>query len=358
MYNFLDYLTTGGSFIKNVMLPTNKTLSSLMIYSTSLCQSRCRHCSIWEKTPVEHLPLKDIVHIMSSKCVTKRTTVGLEGGEFVLHPEADAILSWFHENHKNYTLLSNGLAPNKVVSAVQKYTPKHLYLSLDGGNETYKIVRGVDGYDKVIQVIERCKDIVPVSLMFCLTPWNSFEDMDYVIRIAQKYDIDVRIGIYNTMDFFDTKEKLMDVGDDYIRQIPKSIHETQENYDFVTLYNEWKKGSLRLRCHSIYNELVIHSNGNVPICQNLEVILGNVYEKSLDEIFNSRQTAKTICEYSHHCNRCWINYHRKFDIILLRSAEKFFPKRLIEFFYGKYQWNDDLNCTYKAYFKKIKNLVK
>lgn len=72
-----------------------------MIYSTPLCQSRCKHCSIWEKRPVEHLSLNDIIRIMSSKCVTKRTTIDLEGGEFILHPEADAILNWFHENHKN-----------------------------------------------------------------------------------------------------------------------------------------------------------------------------------------------------------------------------------------------------------------
>lgn len=54
--------------------------------------------------------------------------------------------------------------------------------------------------------------------MFCLTPWNTFEDMDYVIQLAQHYNIDVRIGIYNTMDFFDTTEDLMEVGNDYIKR--------------------------------------------------------------------------------------------------------------------------------------------
>lgn len=352
MYNVLDYLVTGGAFVKNITVPTDKTLSSLMLYSTSLCQSRCKHCSIWKK-PIEHLSLSDIIRIMSSKCITKRTTVGLEGGEFILHPEADAILNWFHNNHTNYTLLSNCLAPSKVIEAVKKYKPKHLYISLDGNKETYKTLRGRDGYDKVIQVVESCKDFVPISFMFCLTPWNTFEDMDYVIQLAKHYNIDVRIGIYNTMDFFDTTEDLMEVGNDYIKKIPQSIHETQENFDFVALYDEWKKGNLRLRCHSIYNELVIHSNGNVPLCQNLDVILGNVHNNTLDEIFNSQRTAKIQCEYSHDCNKCWINYHRKFDIILLRAAERFFPKKLIEAFYGKYQWTADEKCTYRKYFKGL-----
>lgn len=352
MYSIADYVQNGISFINNVLRKQNKELSSLMIYSTSICQSRCKHCSIWQK-PIESLSLSDIIKIMSSKCVTKRTTVGLEGGEFILHPEADAILEWFSNYHKNYTLLSNCLAPGKVIDAVKKYKPKHLYISLDGNKETYKVVRGRDGHDKVIQVVESCKNIVPISFMFCLTPWNNFEDMDYVIQIAQRYNIDVRIGIYNTMDFFDTTSKLMDVEDDYIHKIPQSIHKTQENFDFVALYKEWKEGHLHLRCHSIYNELVIHSNGNVPLCQNLDVVLGNIHKNSLDEIFNSSATAKIQCEYSRHCNKCWINYHRKFDIILIRAAERFFPKKMIEFFYGKYQWNSDKKCTYRQYFKKL-----
>lgn len=277
------------------------------------------------------------------------------GGEFVLHPEADAILSWFHEHHKNYTLLSNGLAPTKVIEAVSRYKPKHLYLSLDGDRETYKRLRGRDGYDKVMVIVEKCKDLVPISFMFCLTPWNSFKDMDHVIQLARHYHVDVRIGIYNTMDFFDTTEELMDAGDDYIAQIPPSIHQTQENFDFVALYHEWRKGKLRLRCHSIYNELVIHSNGNVPLCQNLDVVLGNIHQNSLDEIFNSPKAAQIQCEHSHNCNKCWVNYHRKFDIILLRAAERIFPKKVIEFFYGKYQWTADPKCTYKKYFHALKH---
>lgn len=47
--------------------------------------------------------------------------------------------------------------------------------------------------------------------MFCLSPWNSFKDMEYVIDVAKLYDIDIRIGIYGTMDFFDTTADLLAV---------------------------------------------------------------------------------------------------------------------------------------------------
>lgn len=63
---------------------------------------------------------------MRSKCISQHTVVGLEGGEFLLHPEADVIMEWFKENHPNYTLLSNCLNPQKVIDAVRKFHPAHL----------------------------------------------------------------------------------------------------------------------------------------------------------------------------------------------------------------------------------------
>ena len=352
MYTIFDYAYNGLLYLNNIMRQHHKKLSQLMIYSTSACQSRCKHCNIWQKRPIEHLSLDDIRQIMQSKCITKRTTVGLEGGEFILHPHAEEIMAWFQSNHPNYTLLSNCLAPNRVIDAVRRYRPRHLYISLDGGRETYQRMRGRDGYDKVIQVVEALKDEVPLSLMFCLSPWNNFEDMAFVIDIAKHYGVDVRIGIYGTMAYFDTTSELLSASD-FIRQIPASIHQTQENFDFVALYDQWRNGHLRLRCQSIMSCLVIHSNGDVPLCQNLDVILGNIHNQTLDEIFNGSMSSQKLCHYSKNCNNCWINFHRKYDIILMRNIERLLPKWFIEKFYGPYQWTKDSRKTYHQYFKNL-----
>lgn len=325
-----------------------------MIYATNRCQSRCQHCSIWQK-PHDTLSKEEIVSIMSSRCIDRHTTVGLEGGEFVLHPQAEEILEWFQKNHPNYTLLSNCLSPEKVITLTRRYRPRHLYLSLDGNRDTYKKMRGVDGYDKVIRVIEEMRNEVPLSLMFCLSPFNSFKDMEYTIDIAKKYGIDIRIGIYGTMAYFDTTAEMLQTQDeDYISSIPDNIHDTQENFDFVALYDQWRNDSLRIRCHSIMNSLVIHPDGNVPLCQNLDINLGNIKEKSLDEIFNSASSVAIQRSYSKSCNGCWINFHRKYDIILLRNMEKILPKRLIEIFYGKYQWCGNCRYSYKQYLNSTK----
>jgi MoaA/NifB/PqqE/SkfB family radical SAM enzyme len=293
------------------------------------------------------MPLETIIRTMKSKCVSKDTLVGLEGGEFLLHPQSTEILQWFKQNHPKFDLLSNCLKPDKLIAAVKAYTPHRLYLSLDGDKETYQFMRGCDGYDKVIRVVEECREIVPISLMFTLSPYNSVLDMGHVVDIAKKYDIDVRIGLYNNIHFFETSEKAHGTSLSLRNIIPENVAETSENLDFLYLYDEWERGKLKLNCYSIYDSLVIHPNGDVPICQNLGVILGNINENSLDEVFNSRKSWKLQKQYAKNCNGCWINFHRKYDIVLLRTLESFFPKKLIELFYGKYQWTDCETTTYK-----------
>jgi len=378
MYKASDYIKRGLKFANNLLFPSRKKISTLMFYGTTLCDSQCKHCLIWKKRPAEHLSKEMFISIMKSKCVSKDTVVGLEGGEFLLHPDAPEILKWFKENHPKFDLLSNCLKPERLIEAVKTYSPRRLYVSLDGDKDTYEYMRGKDGYDKVIQVIEACKDIVPISLMFTLSPYNSFSDMEFVVEIAKKYDIDIRIGIYNNMDFFETEKSAHQVRNSsssksnsdcnsnllgfenltgfeqswqFRNMIPENVKQTSENYDFLFLYEEWLNKNLQLKCHSIRDSIVIHPNGDVPICQNLDIKLGNLHENSLDEIFNSPQTRKLQKKYA-NCNKCWINFHRKYDIVLLRTLESFIPKRLIELFYGKYQWTDKKEVTYKQLFQK------
>jgi MoaA/NifB/PqqE/SkfB family radical SAM enzyme len=408
MYGKLDYLRRGLRYVNNSVRPGHKTLSTLMFYGTDLCDSGCKHCLIWAKRPVKHLPIAKIIEVMQSRCVSKYTTVGLEGGEFLLHPQALEILEWFTKNHPNFDLLSNCLKPDSLIDAVKKYPPKRLFISLDGNKETYLYMRGKDGYNDVLKVIENCKDLVPISLMFTLSPYNGFDDMEHVIEIAKKNNIDVRIGTYNDISFFDTVEKAHETeigsivntdvltygairkvkdeilekndklnelekeeietpkhdhnkimnSNDFKDSIPANIVDTTENYDFLLLYDEWRKKKLNLKCRSILDSIVIHPDGSVPICQNLDLKLGNVNTNTLDNIFNSLASQEIQNKHVHGCNQCWINFHRKYDIVMMRTLEKGLPKWLIEKMFGDYQWTDDKKVTYKQFMEQNAKLSK
>ncbi len=397
MYKVTDYARQGVNFLNNLTRPGHKKLSTLMIYATDLCDSGCKHCLIWAKRPVKYLSFEKIKEIMQADCVTKNTTIGLEGGEFLLHPEANEIMQWLSENHPNFDLLSNCLKPDSTIEAVNKYPPKRLYISLDGTEETYLYMRGKDGYKSVLKVIENCHKKVPVSVMFTLSPYNDFSDMEHVAGICKQYGIDMRVGIYNNIHFFDTvekahgtdvgakkdsgtngngKESFKDVkekmglankmpgdgreltssmllkGDAFKEKIPQSIKQFSENYDFLVLYDEWRQQNLKMRCYSILSSLVILPDGSVPVCQNLDTMLGNIFDNSLDEVFNSANSQKIQTDLVHNCNACWINFHRKYDVVLFRSLEKFFGKGVTSKLFGYYQWDSNANSSYEKIMEK------
>lgn len=405
MYKLSNYLKRGETFINNQLFPGRKKLSTLMIYATDLCDSACKHCLIWTKRPVKYLSFEKIKEIMQSRCITPHTAVGLEGGEFMLHPQALEILEWFHQHHPRFDLLSNCLKPDKLIEAVKKFPPKRLLISLDGTADTYLYMRGKPGYDSVLTVIEQLHQVLPISVMFTLSPYNDFNDMKHVAEICKQYGIDMRVGIYNDIAFFETVDKAHDTeigsrkeksslqfahvqelrksgvltenkkrkqselaGDlsvpkhnvhqereDFTGDIPGIIKEFKENFDFLVLYNQWRQNNLKMRCYSILDSLVILPDGNVPICQNLDLMIGNVFKNTLDEIFNGRETQELHKQYVHNCNQCWLNFHRKYDVILYRTFEKYFGRYITSKLFGYYQWEANASTTYQEYMDRAED---
>jgi MoaA/NifB/PqqE/SkfB family radical SAM enzyme len=327
-----------------------------MLYATDRCSAKCKHCNIWAKTPKQHLPLSKIKEIIESPVVSKSTVIGLEGGEFILHPEANEILEYLSKHHQCYDLLSNCVQPEKILEAVKKYPPKRLFISLDGLPETHNDIRGAELYHKVIQVIEQCRELVPVSVMFTLTPFNTFKDLEHAAEICLKYNIDLRVGIYNNMEYFDTTvhSSEADTLDFEAIDIPEVIGRFAENYDFVSLYTQFRKGNVLLQCRSIKDSIVIYPGGDVPLCQNKHITLGNVFDEPLQKIMNKKATRKIHKHHRTHCNECWVNFHRKYDIVFFRSLEKLLPKTIVQLFFGKYHWCENHKLSYKKYLKREK----
>jgi MoaA/NifB/PqqE/SkfB family radical SAM enzyme len=394
MFSNWDYWRRGATFVHNQVFPGRKHLSTFMIYATDLCDSACKHCLIWAKRPAHYLPKEKIYELVTqSRCITANTRVGLEGGEFLLHPDALEIMAWFKQHHPKFDLFSNCLQPDKLIEGVKAHTPERLYISLDGTKNTYLYMRGKDGYEKVLRVIAELHDTVPIAVMFTLSPYNDLHDLEHVAVVCKKYGVDLRVGIYNNVAFFDTLDKAheTDIGSaknevqlkfgdlknlaatqhatlelkqdelegdpslprhnensvhaSLAGRIPAVVNDYPENYEYLALYDSWRKKQTRIRCMSILDSLVVFPSGDVPICQYLDLQLGNVFNQSLDIIFNSPAAQNKQKLYSHNCNQCWLAFHRKYDISLYRQMEKMFGRWATTKLLGYYQWQDQTSAN-------------
>jgi MoaA/NifB/PqqE/SkfB family radical SAM enzyme len=198
----------------------------------------------------------------------------------------------------------------------------------------------------VLKVIEALKAVVPISVMYCVSPWNSMDDLAHVADVCSHHGVDLRVGVYSDIKFFDTQDPAYAAST--LGPIPDNLKQFKENHDYLVLYDQWRSGKLVLPCKSIYDSVVILPNGDVPICMHLDHKLGNIHRQSLDEILTSDATLQTLKEHHDGCNGCWINFHRKYDLILYKNLERFFPKAAIRKMFGYYQWTEDPRQGYRS----------
>jgi len=303
-----------GALSKLIFSVQKRRVLSLPIYITNRCSSRCKTCNIWKIKEKEDLD-KDIIRdLLYDNEIGENVEFIITGGDFLLHPECREIVSLF--KGKNLRLFSNGILADKLISLVTEAEVRHVSVSLDGRHETNKYIRGVDTFKNVERIITELKDFTHIEIEYTISKWNTKEDLRFVMDFVKKYEIDLSVGYYSRVEYFDAEDTtgLYTVSDIFTS-------------DYYTLYPLWVDGRLNLPCYNIFVRPVIKPNGDVELCEVREVKFGNLYKRSFGEIWRDEKTAKIIRSFF-KCNGCWLNCQRKSDLGLT-----YIPRRLGLYFH-------------------------
>ncbi len=299
-----------------------RKIHGIQIYTTNRCNSKCKHCNIWQLNPKVDLPVEIVAKILNSKLVLEHTYICLEGGEFVLHPNIREILDLF--SGRQVSLITNGILTDRICSLIEEYKISTLQISLDGTPETYKKMRGVDAYDNVIHTIECLKDKLEIIIAYTFSPWNNTEDYQHVKNIIQKYNLKLGFAnVYTDEPYFKTDDPINSIRE----RIDLSEVEDPVDKRFLELHDLWLDGKLWLPCFSIFRSAIVYPEGDVFFCHHRKALLGNLHEQSLDEIWESK---RTIALQKKHidCNNCWCSYHRRFDVAMEKVENMMLKSKL------------------------------
>ena len=317
-------LTKGIWMLGRVM---TRLLPGIHINITDRCNSRCEICKVWQRSPKVDFPLKVIEEILSDGIVGQLTQFTIQGGEPLCHPQFEEICSLF--SGRRWQLNSNALLGDKLVECVQRYKPSQVAISIDGARETYRRVRGVDAYEQVTETAIRLKESgADLHVGYVVSPWNSREDLINVKDFCQQNGISFLVSAYNDVEWFNATSV---AGEPYpFRDLIEDNEDMSEAYKlYLGLYSGWLDGTVRLPCYSPRSGVIIMPDGDVHLCQGKEVVLGNLYQQSLSEIWHSKRT-RGIQEQYRWCNGCWMNCHRSFDVALIHMLKRVFPQRIVD----------------------------
>lgn len=290
-----------------------RKVRTVQIYTTNRCNSRCVHCYVWQYKNNLDLPVETIAAILESRCLAPVNDICLEGGEFTLHPRYLEIVGLF--KGRQVCVITNGILTGRIVEMVERSAITKLIISLDGTRETYLRLRGLDVYEKVLETIRQVKDHVKVALNFTITPWNDARDYQHVKEVAD--DLGVELGLpnlYTTQPYFKTVEPPAPI---------QGKHEAVRTQDvfqrrYLDTHDAWLRGEVTLPCVSIFRSALVYPEGDVSFCHQRVEIVGNLHERSFDEIWTSEHTREMQDKYL-HCNKCWCTPHRLQDVY----AERF-----------------------------------
>lgn len=306
LFKIIPSLRVGGKFY-NTLFPRR---GNLLLYITNRCNSKCLICNHWKQEVKHDLSVGKIAELIDSKTIGRRNWT-VQGGEVFLHPEIDEILHLLKRENVNYTLFSNGIMTDKLVRAVERYKIKSVDISLDGKQNTYEKVRGCDGYWNVLESIDMLKDKTTVQVNYTASPYNTYKDYEHIKRVCEALGVRLMLNIYCEANYSGVTEKDKLIDERY----------TKEKHPYPRYYNKWVKGEVKFSCLGVLFTVIINPNGDVVLCLSNPLVLGNIYDESIDAIWNCWNTKRIHKEFK-DCNRCFISCQKYFDVRIAQLRRK------------------------------------
>ena len=160
-------------------------------YITLGCNSRCVHCAVnagqKKKGELSFGQWKKILKRFSG-LGGKAFTV--HGGEPFIRRDMIPILQYATSLNLKCGVITNSLLLNDEKLYALKDCTDWLLISLDGPGRVYKEIRGVDGAEKTITIIEKAKEIgLSVGIDFTVTQKN-IQYIDWIVNIAVNLQVE------------------------------------------------------------------------------------------------------------------------------------------------------------------------
>lgn len=139
----------GIKHLPNLLGDRLRALPLVVLYLTDGCNSRCVTCDIW-RNPRRNMALEIVEQVAAEIRPLGIRWAILSGGEAMQHPHWPEIAQRLRAEGARVFLLTNGLLVRRQLDNVAASVDE-LIVSLDGGTpETYRAIRGVDGFDLVV----------------------------------------------------------------------------------------------------------------------------------------------------------------------------------------------------------------
>lgn len=344
-------------------------LSGLQFELTSRCNERCIHCYIpnGKKNTGHDMPTSKVCDLLDQYATMGGLQVTMSGGEVLMHKDIGIILRYCRQKDFKISLLTNLIALRDVqIPMLKEVNLSIIQTSLYSMNpEIHDTITTVKGsFTRTKAAIEKlvAADIpVQISCPVMKVNYKGYKDIlqyaqslkikaqtDYIMMAQSDCDTS---NLANRISLEETEELLRDIIEydiDYRENILTQRPVSDEiEFNFETFIKQPV-------CGVGINSCCITENGDVYPCAGWQAyVLGNVYEQSLQEIWEKSEKINDLrkvtqsafpkclkCEARNFCAMCLVRNFNESNGDMFKINDHFckvafVTKRLVEEYYDK-----------------------
>jgi len=335
--NIFDYIVI---FYK-ILIRTGKPIQ-IVNFITSRCNMRCSHCfyhdTLNAKDPGE---MKiDIIDGYTKK-FGSLLWYALGGGEPFIRSDLDLLYEKVEKNcrPKIFTIPTNGWYEQKIFQSTLRMLQfskgkKNIIIqfSLDGEKEMHDDIRGEDSYKKLLESLERLKQLSKIykklhmSVITVVTDKNRHiypEFIDELVKLGTN-QININLFRYGSLDHPPLPSETIDKYKEAVERYEEYIKNKKlQKYSFLgsklmrlkealqkdLIYDVAKNNKFVTPCTAGDLSYVIWEDGRVNACEILPDVIGNVNTTNIQKDLFSSNKAKelrkkikdTKCKCTYEC---------------------------------------------------------
>ena len=277
------------------------------IYPTNACNSKCSHCIMkTERAKGGQLSARQLVLAINEANHHGATTMHFSGGgEPTLNPYLSYAAGDAHASGLAVALSTNGILPAPAVD--------YLRVSIDAGcRETYRKVRGVDCFDRVVANIKKARPRKDLGLAMLIT---DTPDVDWATELRWLHNIakEVRADfIHIRPAWYDRQSTIpwpceLCAGD---LEAPP-VYYRRDKFD-----RSWKT------CCATPLNVVVTANGEFALCQDRPDLTFGRLEDGFGKAWSSKAHLDLLSRHfpDEGCPRCVMGpYHEIIEQVYIRD---------------------------------------
>lgn len=280
---------------------------------TDRCNARCVMCDIWKKGRTPELAAGDY-----SRLPEALKEINVTGGEPLLRDDIADVIRTMQQRCRGarIVLSTNGLLPARLEKLLGEVNGITVRVSLDGIGPLHNRIRGVeDAYERALESLEICKRAGVKDLGVCatMTRHNTGVVKD-IQAFAEQQGINFTFtSVHSSSVFFgdqdaEQPEPGQAIADmEVVRgRLFESVNPKNwfKAYFVSGLIDVIRRQPRPIQCRALTSFFYLDAQGNVYPCHLWEQPVGNLLEKTCEEIIATNPHTLRVVEACR--KRCWM----------------------------------------------------